>query len=552
MDYVYSVITILAGCGVFLLGFKLLSDNMEKLAGNGLKRLFNKTSDKKLVGVGLGAAATAVVQSSAITTVMVIGFVNTGIMSLKQAATIIMGANIGTTITAQIVALQAFNLNVFFMALAFIGMAMNMFSKKDKVRLAGIALAGLGIVFVGLDVMSGAMEGEMIHAALETVLSKATNPVFLLFIGVAFTALIQSSSAVTTIIIAMAMQGLIVGGGGNAVLYVILGSNIGSCVTALISSIGTSVNARRASIIHLLFNVIGTVIFMVVLLIFPQFQEKTFERWFSSPETQIAMFHTFFNVLCTLMFLPFTNVLVKLAMLIVPETKTEEKAEETESGAKFVYMDKRFLNSPALAISQLKKETFRMADMAMASLATSFNGFIRRDVSTVENVAANNEKIADLSKSISDYLVKVSAAGPSLEDEKKISALHNNVGDIVRISELADNLTKYTRKTINENLTFSPVVGTKLSEMYALLQEQYSLVKRIVLMKEYNIMNESDETEDRVDNMRRSLIADHIDRMQRGECNAENNPVFINLVSNLERVGDHLNYVAHSVDGFVS
>lgn len=552
MDYVYSVITILAGCGVFLLGFKLLSDNMEKLAGNGLKRLFNKTSDKKLVGVGLGAAATAVVQSSAITTVMVIGFVNTGIMSLKQAATIIMGANIGTTITAQIVALQAFNLNVFFMALAFIGMAMNMFSKKDKVRLAGIALAGLGIVFVGLDVMSGAMEGEMIHAALETVLSKATNPVFLLFIGIAFTALIQSSSAVTTIIIAMAMQGLIVGGGGNAVLYVILGSNIGSCVTALISSIGTSVNARRASIIHLLFNVIGTVIFMVVLLIFPQFQEKTFERWFSSPETQIAMFHTFFNVLCTLMFLPFTNVLVKLAMLIVPETKTEEKAEEPESGAKFVYMDKRFLNSPALAISQLKKETFRMADMAMASLATAFNGFIRRDVSTVENVAANNEKIADLSKSISDYLVKVSAAGPSLEDEKKISALHNNVGDIVRISELADNLTKYTRKTINENLTFSPVVGTKLSEMYALLQEQYSLVKRIVLMKEYNIMNESDETEDRVDNMRRSLIADHIDRMQRGECNAENNPVFINLVSNLERVGDHLNYVAHSVDGFVS
>lgn len=552
MDYVYSVITILAGCGVFLLGFKLLSDNMEKLAGNGLKRLFNKTSDKKMVGVGLGAAATAVVQSSAITTVMVIGFVNTGIMSLKQAATIIMGANIGTTITAQIVALQAFNLNVFFMALAFIGMAMNMFSKKDKVRLAGIALAGLGIVFVGLDVMSGAMEGEMIHAALETVLSKATNPVFLLFIGVAFTALIQSSSAVTTIIIAMAMQGLIVGGGGNAVLYVILGSNIGSCVTALISSIGTSVNARRASIIHLLFNVIGTVIFMVVLLIFPQFQEKTFERWFSSPETQIAMFHTFFNVLCTLMFLPFTNVLVKLAMLIVPETKTEEKAEETESGAKFVYMDKRFLNSPALAISQLKKETFRMADMAMASLATAFNGFIRRDVSTVENVAANNEKIADLSKSISDYLVKVSAAGPSLEDEKKISALHNNVGDIVRISELADNLTKYMRKTINENLTFSPVVGTKLSEMYALLQEQYSLVKRIVLMKEYNIMNESDETEDRVDNMRRSLIADHIDRMQRGECNAENNPVFINLVSNLERVGDHLNYVAHSVDGFVS
>lgn len=552
MEYVYSIIKILAGCGVFLLGFKLLSDNMEKLAGNGLKRLFNKTSDKKLVGVGLGAAATAVVQSSAITTVMVIGFVNTGIMSLKQATAIIMGANIGTTITAQIVALQAFKLNVFFMIPVFVGMAMNMFSKKDKVRLAGIALAGLGLVFVGLNVMSEAMENELMHEALKNLLAQVSNPFLLLFVGVAFTALMQSSSAVTTIVITMATQGLIVGNGGNSVLFVILGSNIGSCVTALISSIGTSVNARRASVIHLLFNVIGTFIFMVVLLAFPSFQQNTFERWFSSPETQIAMFHTFFNVVCTCLFLPFTDLLVKLAMLIVPENKKEEEKENEEDGMKFVYMDKRFLTSPALAISQLKKETFRMADMAMASLATAFNGFIHRDMSTVEKVAANNERIADLSKAISDYLVKVSAAGPSLDDEKKISAMHNNVGDIVRISELADNLTKYTKKTVNENLTFSPAVGTQLTEMYALLQEQYSLVKRVVLMKEYDLRDDSDKVEDRVDNMRRSLISDHIDRMQRGECNAENNPVFINLVANLERVGDHLNYVAHSVDGYVA
>ena len=552
MEYVYSIIKILAGCGVFLLGFKLLSDNMEKLAGNGLKRLFNKTSDKKLVGVGLGAAATAVVQSSAITTVMVIGFVNTGIMSLKQATAIIMGANIGTTITAQIVALQAFKLNVFFMIPVFVGMAMNMFSKKDKVRLAGIALAGLGLVFVGLNVMSEAMENELMHEALKNLLAKVSNPFLLLFVGVAFTALMQSSSAVTTIVITMATQGLIVGNGGNSVLFVILGSNIGSCVTALISSIGTSVNARRASVIHLLFNVIGTFIFMVVLLAFPSFQQNTFECWFSSPETQIAMFHTFFNVVCTCLFLPFTDLLVKLAMLIVPENKKEEEKENEEDGMKFVYMDKRFLTSSALAISQLKKETFRMADMAMASLATAFNGFIHRDMSTVEKVAANNERIADLSKAISDYLVKVSAAGPSLDDEKKISAMHNNVGDIVRISELADNLTKYTKKTVNENLTFSPAVGTQLTEMYALLQEQYSLVKRVVLMKEYDLRDDSDKVEDRVDNMRRSLISDHIDRMQRGECNAENNPVFINLVANLERVGDHLNYVAHSVDGYVA
>ena len=419
MEYVYSIIKILAGCGVFLLGFKLLSDNMEKLAGNGLKRLFNKTSDKKLVGVGLGAAATAVVQSSAITTVMVIGFVNTGIMSLKQATAIIMGANIGTTITAQIVALQAFKLNVFFMIPVFVGMAMNMFSKKDKVRLAGIALAGLGLVFVGLNVMSEAMENELMHEALKNLLAKVSNPFLLLFVGVAFTALMQSSSAVTTIVITMATQGLIVGNGGNSVLFVILGSNIGSCVTALISSIGTSVNARRASVIHLLFNVIGTFIFMVVLLAFPSFQQNTFERWFSSPETQIAMFHTFFNVVCTCLFLPFTDLLVKLAMLIVPENKKEEEKENEEDGMKFVYMDKRFLTSPALAISQLKKETFRMADMAMASLATAFNGFIHRDMSTVEKVAANNERIDCRFKQIHQRLSGESVGGGAFARRRK-------------------------------------------------------------------------------------------------------------------------------------
>lgn len=283
------------------------------------------------------------------------------------------------------------------------------------------------------------------------------NPFLLLAFGIVLTALVQSSSAVTSVIITMAANKLVIGGGGNAVLYIILGSNIGTCVTALISSIGTSVNARRASIVHLLFNVFGVFIFMVLLLCWPNFQDMTFGRWFSSEATQIAMFHTAFNTICTLLFLPFTKGLVRMATFLVPDKKVKAPVE-----GEITFMDKRFLSTPALAINQLTKETFRMADMAMESLQTAFDGFVERDLSAVDKVLASNESISRLSEQISDYLVQISASGISLGDEKLVSALHNDVGDIVRIAELADNLTKYTRKEVNDSLVFSSVVGEKI------------------------------------------------------------------------------------------
>lgn len=542
MDYFYAIIKMLAGCGAFMLGFKLLSENMEKVAGKGLKALFNKVSDKKLIGVGVGAVVTAVVQSSAVTTVMVVGFVNAGIMTLGQATTAIMGANIGTTITAQIVALQSFDIDTIFMSLVLIGVVLETFSKNDKVKCGGLALAGLGLIFTGLSIVSDTMNlFTQQSSKVPELLARASNPFLLLTIGIVLTALVQSSAAITTIIITMAAQGLIIGGGGNATLYVILGSNIGTCVTTLISSVGTSVNARRASVIHLMFNVFGSIIFMCVLLLWKDFMADTFAWWFSSPAQQIAMFHTFFNCVCTVLFLPFSKVLVKVASVIVPEKQGKGKDEIT-------YMDKRFLATPALAIGQLTKETFRMADTAMESLRTAFSGFIDRDKSKKEEVDELNGKVLHLSESISDYLVQVSASGITFSNEKLVNALHNNVGDIVRVAEIADNFTKYTDKEVNDNLTFSDGVSEKISEMHGLLERQYDLVKNIVLDGERRLIGESDKLEDQVDDMRKELIADHIARMSRGECRPENNAVFINLVSNLERIGDHLNYIAHSAD----
>lgn len=552
-EHVVNVIMMLAACGAFLVGFKFLSDNMEKLAGNSLKKLFNKTSDKKLVGVGIGALSTAVVQSSGVTTVMVVGFVNAGIMSLYQAATMIMGANIGTTITAQLAALSSFDIAPFFIALLFVGVMMEMLSKNDKVKSIGLALAGLGLVFFGLEIMSDSMSGYKQSVEVIEFLSSMSNPFILLLFGIVFTAVLQSSSAVTTIIIAMATQGLIIGGGGNAVLFIILGSNIGSCVTALISSIGTSVNARRASMIHLLFNVTGAVLFAILLLIWSKpvvgsnFYEITFQTWFAgegAEGTQIAMFHTFFNVLCTLLFLPFTKLLVKASQVLIPDKKKQTEKEPWE----LVYMDKRFLHTPVIALGQLKKETFRVADMSMESVRVAFRAFIDRDESVLDNVYENNENIAKISGQVSDYLVRVSASGVTLADEKKVNALHNNVGDISRIAELADNFTKYTKREIKENLIFSEGINEKLEVMHGLLQEQYLLVKKIILDKEYSLLAKSDRLEDQIDTMRRELVAEHIVRLSQGKCRPENNTIFINLVCNMERIGDHLNFIAHSLD----
>ena len=548
-EHVVNVIMMLAACGAFLVGFKFLSDNMEKLFGGSLKKLFNKTSDKKWVGVGMGAISTAVVQSSGVTTVMVVGFVNAGIMSLYQAATVIMGANIGTTITAQLAAFSSFDIAPIFIAMLFVGVMMEMICKNDKIKSIGLAIAGLGLVFFGLEIMSSSMSGYKNSPTVTNLLSSLSNPFLLLLFGVVFTALLQSSSAVTTIIIAMAGQGLIIGGGGNAVLFIILGSNIGSCVTALISSIGTSVNARRASIIHLLFNVTGTLLFTIMLLIWSEgvvganFYDVTFVKWFEKPTTQIAMFHTFFNVICTLLFLPFTKGLVKASELLIREKKQTEK-EPWE----LVYMDKRLLTTPTVALGQLKKETFRMADMSMESVQIAFNGFINRDLNAIDKVYEANENIAKISEQISNYLVRVSASGVSYADEMLISALHSNIGDIARIAELADNFTKYTKREVKDNLIFSEGINEKLQVMHAALQEQYILVRKIMLESDYSVMEESDGLEDKIDTMRKELVAEHIIRLGQGKCRPENNTIFVNLVCNLERIGDHLNFIAHSLD----
>jgi len=326
------VVRLLAGTGVFLIGVHLLTANIEQLATGKIKELFGKTANQRLVNVGIGAAATALIQSSGVTTVLIVGFVNVGIMNLYQAAAMIMGANIGTTVTAQIAALSAFPITTYVQILTFIGMMMSMVCKKDGKKKAGMILAGLGLIFIGLALMSDAMKGS--RDAIQGIFEVVTNPLLLFLIGIFLTALVQSSSATTSVIIAMSVAGLTIGSGGNEVLYIILGTNIGSCVTALMSSLTAGINAKRASLIHLMFNTFGSAVFFVLLLCWPDFMAVTFRQWFSSAASQIAMFHTFFNVICTVIFLPFCGVFVKISEALIKETKPQKAV---------TYLDERML-----------------------------------------------------------------------------------------------------------------------------------------------------------------------------------------------------------------
>ena len=550
MDYTLAVVALLAGLGAFLFGFKVLSDNIEKLATNKLRRWFEKTGKSRLAGVGIGAGVTAIIQSSSATTVMVVGFVNVGLMSLFQATTVIMGANIGTTVTAYFSVIADIPFIEIITVLTCVGIFMDMLCKKDKAKTVGMMLAGLGLVFLGLQYMGMAMDDFASQQVVTDFLAGVNNDIVknrlvLLLTGVVITGIVQSSSAVTTLIVQMVGAGMVIGDPSNSgVLFLVLGTNIGTCVTALLSSIGTKTNARRAALIHLMFNVFGTVIFSVFLLCWPGFLNATLGNWFANdPGLQIALFHTFFNVVCTCIFLPFTNVFVKISTKLIREPKDSNSPANDAQ-----LLDERLINSPSVAINQANKAAVRMAELSMEALRTAFNGFVAGDEKAKEEVAELNTRIGDLERAIVAYLIKVAAEDISLSDEKLISAIQQSTGDILRIGELADNITKYTRNCKRDGIEFSHGVIKSLQDMFAKIEELAARTLDVFDRKDITAVKAVDKVEDEIDADRKAMVKDHIRRLNEGKCKPASSGVFINLVGNLERAADHLTYVAHALD----
>ena len=555
-----TILFMLAAIGTLLIGFDMLSNNITKLFHTQLKKLFNKTSKNAVVGVLIGAAATAIVQSSGATTIMIVGFVNTGIINLFQATSMIMGANIGTTITAQIASLSGMSFDFGAMALGLtgIGALLAMFTKKEKVKTICNLLAGFGLLFLGLECMSLAIANEfegtqLVKESIKSVLSNefistsSLAPFLLFILGIVFTGITQSSSLITSLVISFVVNGIYIGAGqdatslNNNVLFLILGSNIGSCVTAMISSMGATTNAKRASIIHLMFNVTGSIIFAIFLLIWKDFMEVTFANWFESAGSQIAMFHTFFNVVCTIMFLPFINVFVKLANLFVKDKNT--KLEET--GLKFI--DERLLPTPSIAVHQVRRELELMYNKSVSILNLSIDGFTGKNVENRTEVDKVNEELYALNKLVIEFMVKLSSQQLVLEDESTLSSFHRTLNDILRIGEIAENICRYTNQTINNSLEFSSTVMLHIGQMKDKINELFLKTDEIFMSKDISKLSEADVIEDTIDNMRKKLIDDHMDRLKRKECSPQNSGVYVNLVNNLERAADHMIYIAYSV-----
>ena len=541
-EIVLAVAELLAGLGAFLLGFNLLYGSMTKLAGGGLKNMLGKTVHSPLKGVGTGALSTAVMQSSSITTVMFVGFVNAGIMTLPQATALIMGSNIGSTITAQIAALQSIDIMSYLMLLACVGAFMNLFAKREKFKTLGLALGGLGLIFVGMWMMEGSMEIFKDDPFFQTAITSVTNPILLLLIGAAVTALFQSSGAVTSIVISIAAAGITIGNGGNSVLFVIMGSNIDTCVTALLSAIGATANGKRASIIHLMFNTFGAVLFTVVLRIWKNVFGGTFQRGFTLPATQIAMFHTFFNVICTAIFLPFINVFVKISELVIKDKKPASSVAESD------FMDERLLNTPTVALAQLSNEAVIVARKAFENLSTSFEKFLELDDSTANDIGDRTIEVEQTIGAMVNYLVKISSRNIGQHEEELINVMHHNLNDILRVNAFADNFVKYTAKSIKEDLTYSDNVKAQLRDMFDNITKLFELSVTVLNDSEHVQMDKVDEYEDKIDRNKNQLIDGHIERLNQGICQPACSGIFINLVSNLERAGDHLTYIAHSFD----
>ena len=534
MSLFERLLALLAGIGVFITGMDFMSSSLRRVAGPELKKLLGKMTNNRFAGIGVGASVTAIIQSSSATTVMVVGFVNAGVMTLTQATSIIMGANIGTTVTGLLVSLSSINISLYLSALAFIGVMM-MFINKSSIKNIGGIIAGLGLLFIGLSLMSDAFNIEEARNMFTSLFATINFPLLLLFLGMIFTALMQSSSAMTGLIIVMAGQGVM---NLEDALFVVLGVNIGTCVTALIATIGTSVNARRTGLIHLLFNVVGTIIFTIFIWIFKN-QVVSLLSHINNIQYEIALFHLFFNLVTTCLLLPFIKQLVKIAEIFV-----KDKEENKENVLKFI--DERLLKTPPVAVMQVKKEIENMASLAKQNLSLCFEGVCVYEPKNEKIITKNENQIDSMNSEITKFLIKLS---PLVDGEsiKTVGSYYHVVNDIERIGDLAENLFDYATEMEEKGLVFSDVAMVEIKTMYSVIMEMYDIATKTFDTDEVVDLKRLSTLEQKTDELKKQFSMAHFERLSQTGCSMELGGYFISIISNLERVGDHLVNIGYSI-----
>ena len=543
MELIQSLIWLLAGVGIFIVGMNFLSDALEKSAGSGMKKMLEKISNNRFSSVCIGAGVTAIVQSSSATSVMVIGLVNAGVMTLMQATPIIMGANIGTTITGVLVALKNDYFNMAMYALAFAGVMMGFF-KQEKVKLAGALCSGLGLIFVGLNIMGSedAFKNPLIMDMFTEIFKTVNFPLLLIFVGIIFTALIQSSSAATGVVITMVGTGVLP---LDLALFIILGANIGTCVTALLACIGANANSKRVALIHFTFNLIGTVLFTAIIWIFKDPIVNLLTTVFPGDDAmalqmRVSFFHVIFNVTTTLALLPFVKQLVNYSCLVIKDDQ-----EETEKMS-FRYVDERLLSTPSIALMQVKKEIEYMFDLVEENTRLSLVA-MNRGSSEHNKTIRNNEKIINFTNNaLTKFLIELSVCMEH-SDERIIGSYFHVLNDLERIGDHAENLHEIGLEMMDKKIVFSDTARQEIAEMFDNISRMFEISRNVFDTHNKDNLPSLASLEEDVDTQKKELIASHFARLAEGNCHVDVSPYFSSVVVGLERVADHLVNVGYSV-----
>ena len=543
MQLVGSLVWLLAGVGVFIVGMNFMGDALEKSAGHGMKRFLERISNNRFSSVGIGAGVTAIIQSSSATSVMVIGLVNAGVMTLMQATPIIMGANIGTTITGVLVALKNDYFNMAMYLLAFAGVMMGFF-KKEKIKIAGSLCCGLGLIFVGLEVMSSeqAFGNPLVKDMFTEIFKNIDFPLLLILVGVIFTGLIQSSSASTGVVITMVGTGVLP---LDLALFIVLGANIGTCVTALLASVGANANSKRVALIHFTFNVIGTVFFTAIIWLFKDPVVNMLVSIFPgndpmSLQMRVSLFHVIFNVTTTCLLLPFAKLLVDYSCKVIKDKKQEE------SSVSLNFVDDRLLSMPSVALMQVKKEMDYMFSLVEENISLSFNAMETGKLISNEKIESNEAIIDFTNGALTRFLIKLSALVEQ-SDEQVIGSYFHVLNDLERVGDHAENFYEIVEEMASKNLTFSEKGQSDIKTM------SDKVMQMLVISKDaFDNLNKAelsmlDEFEEEIDAMKKELTASHFARLAEGNCSMEVSPYYSSTVAGLERVADHLINVGYSI-----
>ena len=543
MQLIQSLIWLLAGVGVFIVGMNFMGDALEKSAGSGMKSLLEKISNNRFSGVGIGAGVTAIIQSSSATSVMVIGLVNAGVMTLMQATPIIMGANIGTTITGVLVALKNDYFNMAMYLLAFAGVMMGFF-KKEKIKIAGSLCCGLGLIFVGLEVMSSeqAFGNPLVENMFTEIFKRIDHPLLLIFVGVIFTALIQSSSAATGVVITMVGTGVLP---LDLALFIILGANIGTCVTALLASVGANANSKRVALIHFTFNVVGTALFTAIIWMFREPMVNLLVCVFPnndqmSLQMRVSLFHVIFNVTTTCLLIPFVKQLVDYSCLVIKD-KTQAKEELS-----LKYVDDRLISMPSVALMQVKKEIDYMLSLVEKNTALAFVSMDNGSLENNETIQKNEEIIDFTNSALTQFLIKLSA-NVEESDEKIIGSYFHVLNDLERIGDHAENFHEIGVEMVQKKIAFSEKALGGIKNMRNNIMQMFTISKEAFENVDKEKLPVLTALEEGVDGMKKELIASHFARLAEGNCSVDVSAYYSSVVLGLERVADHLVNVGYSI-----